>query len=125
MLGFQKFDFNVLQVPFRLTFTNKTLKKESRAYVCTLVSLFALSSSSQLNFLFLNRHFPNNIVATTVVANVLINSEPTNAIYSIDLKHKPADFSFQAGDNAVVVPANPVSAITPSIISYYFSFITL
>jgi NADPH-ferrihemoprotein reductase len=87
MLGFQNFDFNVLQVPFTLTFTNQRLPKENR------------------------KHFQENLVVSKVKRNVLINSEPTNQIFSIDVELPAGSRSFQAGDNSIVLPSNPASEV--------------
>jgi hypothetical protein len=101
ILGFQNFDFNVLQVPFKLTFTGARLPKEPREYV--------EKSEKKQNINFSNSHFQNKIVIAKVVANELVNSEPTNQIYSIDLECPPGSVDFHAGDNALVMASNPVS----------------
>eukprot|EP00026_Physarum_polycephalum_P000472 Phypoly_transcript_00473.p1 GENE.Phypoly_transcript_00473~~Phypoly_transcript_00473.p1 ORF type:complete len:1072 (+),score=177.20 Phypoly_transcript_00473:1435-4650(+) len=82
-----KFDFNALQPPFKLTFTDQSLPHEPR------------------------KHFPHNIITTTVTSNELVNSEPTNEIYAMELNYTNDEISFHPGDNVVVIPCNPSSQV--------------
>lgn len=111
LLGFQKFDFNVMQQPYKLTFSGKTLQKESRAYASLFISSFYLPISS--------RNFGSNTVLAKVTANKLVNTEPTNEIYSIDLSFAAGALSFEAGDNAIVTPSNPVSTSSIPYVKYF------
>eukprot|EP00026_Physarum_polycephalum_P000703 Phypoly_transcript_00704.p1 GENE.Phypoly_transcript_00704~~Phypoly_transcript_00704.p1 ORF type:complete len:606 (+),score=124.76 Phypoly_transcript_00704:1837-3654(+) len=88
MLSFQNFDFNAINAQFKLAFTEEHLSKEAR-----------------------ERYQDQNVVIAKVRENVLINSEPSNQIYSVDLAFPPGVLSFQAGDNAIVMPSNPTDQV--------------
>lgn len=88
LLGFQSFDFNLLNAPFKLSFTNKTIKNEPRLI------------------------YPENVILTTVERNEQVNSDPNNQIYSLELKYKEGSLSYQAGDNVAVYAANINSLVS-------------
>jgi hypothetical protein len=52
MLGFQNFDFTVTQATFKLSFTNKTLKKEPRVYIPLTPSSYLVPLFILLSFLY-------------------------------------------------------------------------
>lgn len=105
MLGFQNFDFNVLQPTFQLSFTSRSLKKENRMYALYLFIQFLIDINGCFS------HYPNNVVFARVANNELANSEPSNQIYSLEMSFTVGELSFLAGDNVVVYPSNPVSFI--------------
>jgi sulfite reductase alpha subunit-like flavoprotein len=86
-LGFQDFDFNLVHAPFRLTFTNSELQLEPRS------------------------HYRENVLLATVISNELVNEDPTNLIYSMELNIGDGSPAFQAGDTFAVIPQNPAEEV--------------
>lgn len=82
LLGFQNFDFNLINAPFRLTFTERHLKLEPRG------------------------HYANAAVLATVQSNQLVSEHPNNQIYRLDLQYQKGATSYQAGDNVAVYSPN-------------------
>lgn len=103
-LGFQDFDFNLVHAPFKLIFTNNHLPLEPRSYPVTLCIL------SRQICIYSLRHYREDVLSTIVVSNELVNEDPTNLIYSLEVKLNAGfPVAFQAGDTFAVIPHNTVS----------------
>jgi sulfite reductase alpha subunit-like flavoprotein len=87
MLGFGKFDFNLLNPPFEVGFSNDSLAMESRV------------------------KYADNVVIAVVGENESVSSDPTNQIFSINLKFPENSLHFQPGDNIAVLPTNDIDLV--------------
>lgn len=97
ILGFQKFDFNLLNPPFYLEFTSTSLKMEERI------------------------KFAENVVISNVERNELVSGDPTNQIFSISLNFPEKAIEFQPGDNIAVLPTNEITLVRKLITRLGFS----
>jgi len=79
LLGFEKFDFNLVSAPFKLTFTNAVLPKSART------------------------RYPESYVLASVATNEIVTKDPTNEMHSLEFK---LDAQFEAGDNVAIFPSN-------------------
>jgi sulfite reductase alpha subunit-like flavoprotein len=86
ILGFQKFDFNLLNPPFELEFVDETLPAECRTKY-------------------------SDMVPTIVCNNELVSAEPTNKIYSMKLDFTSKTLDFQPGDNIAILPSNDINSV--------------
>jgi cytochrome P450/NADPH-cytochrome P450 reductase len=92
MLGFQNFDFNLMNAPAKISFTKKLLKRESRL------------------------NYGTNTIISQVLNNTLVSRDPLNRMYCMELKLVVTDgdqqmLSYEAGDSVSVLPMNNTSIV--------------